>query len=81
VDYILFIQADVTVVPNPNEVQAVRWFSQPALKHFVATAESEGLILTPWFQLIGENFLYKWWNAMPALDGFEDTEVHKLGTH
>jgi isopentenyldiphosphate isomerase len=38
VDYIFFIQKDVTVHPNPIEVKSFRYLTQPELRHFMDSA-------------------------------------------
>jgi isopentenyldiphosphate isomerase len=38
VDYIFFIQKDVTVHPNPIEVKSFRYLTQPELRHFMDNA-------------------------------------------
>jgi len=81
VDHILFIQADVDVKPNPNEVMAVKYVTKSEVQEMVATAEEKGLKITPWFRLIGDNFLYKWWDHLPNVAPFADTVVHKVGPH
>ncbi|KAK6829143.1 hypothetical protein RU639_003420 [Aspergillus parasiticus] len=50
-DYILFIQADVDLAVNRNEVQDFRWVSPEDLKRMFSTP---GLQYTPWFKLICE---------------------------
>ncbi|KAI9359972.1 NUDIX hydrolase domain-like protein [Zopfochytrium polystomum] len=63
-DYIFIIKAAVTVDPSPNEVKSVKYVTKDELKHLFATAKSEGISLTPWFQMIVERFLYKWWDRL-----------------
>eukprot|EP00698_Gefionella_okellyi_P003714 TRINITY_DN13462_c0_g1_i1.p1 TRINITY_DN13462_c0_g1~~TRINITY_DN13462_c0_g1_i1.p1 ORF type:complete len:233 (-),score=51.86 TRINITY_DN13462_c0_g1_i1:421-1119(-) len=80
IDYILFIKRDVDVSPNANEVESVRWVNQEQLKELVSTAEERGVKVTPWFALIGENFLYKWWNDVDTVAKHRDVEtIHRLG--
>ncbi|KAJ1852771.1 isopentenyl-diphosphate delta-isomerase idi1 [Coemansia sp. RSA 1822] len=79
IDYILFIKADVDLAPNPNEVQSIKYVSMDELKQMIATADETGTKLTPWFKLIDENFLYKWWAQLDSLDGAVDHEtIHRL---
>ncbi|KAJ3116065.1 isopentenyl-diphosphate delta-isomerase idi1 [Physocladia obscura] len=67
VDYIFIAQANVEVNPSPNEVKSVRYVTKEELKELFATAESKGILLTPWFRLICESFLYKWWDNLDKL--------------
>ncbi|KAJ2820640.1 isopentenyl-diphosphate delta-isomerase idi1 [Coemansia erecta] len=79
IDYILFIKADVSLAPSPNEVQCVKYVSMDELKHMIATADETGTKLTPWFKLIDTNFLYKWWAKLDDLDQAVDHEtIHRL---
>ncbi|MQL72283.1 hypothetical protein Taro_004607, partial [Colocasia esculenta] len=76
-DYLLFIVRDVELHPNPDEVANVMYVNQDKLKALVkkADAEEDGIKLSPWFRLVVDNFLPKWWdhvekgpnNAMRAM--------------
>ena len=66
IDYILFIEADVTLDVNQNEVQNTRWVSPDELRQMFKDAESQSgkdsaLKYTPWFRLICEGMLFDWW--------------------
>eukprot|EP00128_Syssomonas_multiformis_P005536 Colp12_sorted_trinity150504_noHs@21558 len=78
IDYILFIQKDVTVNPNPNEVKSVRYVTADQLKEFLETAEEKKVPITPWFALIVKKFLYKWWNNLENVDRFTDDVIHRM---
>ena len=66
VDYILFIQADVDLHVNPNEVQATQYVSPDELKQLFQRTD---LKFTPWFKLICNSMLFEWWSHLgtPAL--------------
>ncbi|CRG86602.1 isopentenyl-diphosphate delta-isomerase [Talaromyces islandicus] len=59
VDYILFIQADVDVNPNPNEVQDIKYVTPDELKSMFS---DPALKFTPWFKLICNSMLFEWWS-------------------
>ncbi len=61
VDYILFICADVTVNPNPNEIRDHKYVSKQEL---IEMFEAPGNLFTPWFKLIGRDFLFGWWDEL-----------------
>lgn len=61
VDYILFLTADVTVVPNTNEIQAYKYVNKAELQ---AMFQEEGNLFTPWFKLIARDFLFGWWDEL-----------------
>ncbi|XP_064613948.1 isopentenyl-diphosphate Delta-isomerase 1-like [Liolophura sinensis] len=79
IDYILFIQRDVDVVPNLNEVSSYRYVSKEGLKKFVEAADADGILLTPWFKLIVKTFLFKWWDKLDDLKSQEDHKtIHRM---
>ena len=81
VDYILFIQADVDLATNPNEVQATRYVSEDELKTMF---KNDALHFTPWFQLICKSMLFGWWEKLrrnmsrgsSGLFGFELDDIN-----
>ncbi|TIB12692.1 hypothetical protein E3P92_02504 [Wallemia ichthyophaga] len=58
IDYIYFVKKDVSVEVNENEVSDIRWVSVDELKEMLSDGYSQ---FTPWFRIIVENFLFKWW--------------------
>eukprot|EP00045_Choanoeca_perplexa_P013256 m.149414 g.149414 ORF g.149414 m.149414 type:complete len:228 (-) comp16294_c0_seq1:2826-3509(-) len=79
IDYILFLQKDVSFEAVPNEVQATQWVDKDQLKDLMANAEAKGLKITPWFKLIVENFIYKWWDQLETgLDTSEQEKIHHM---
>ncbi|KAJ3135119.1 isopentenyl-diphosphate delta-isomerase idi1 [Geranomyces variabilis] len=79
IDYIFIYKGEVTCAPNPNEVKSVRYVSKAELQEIFANADAKGMLLTPWFQLIVQNFLYKWWDNLDSLKQFKDVDtIHRL---
>ncbi|OZJ03833.1 hypothetical protein BZG36_04308 [Bifiguratus adelaidae] len=81
IDYILFIKRgkaeDVDVKVNPNEVRDVKWVTQDELKAMFADKD---IPMTPWFKLICNTFLFKWWPHLDDIDSQRDEHtIHKLG--
>ena len=70
VDYILFICADVTVNPNPNEIRDHRYVSKQEL---IEMFEAPGNLFTPWFKLIARDFLFGWWDELLVRRGADGT--------
>ena len=62
VDYILFVQANVRCKPNPEEVQDIKYVTLPELQSMMNP--STGLLWSPWFRIIVENFLVHWWKDL-----------------
>uniref|UniRef100_A0A224X480 isopentenyl-diphosphate Delta-isomerase n=1 Tax=Hypericum kalmianum TaxID=473045 RepID=A0A224X480_9ROSI len=82
-DYLLFMVRDVNINPNPDEVAAVKYVNREQLKEILRKADSgeEGLKLSPWFRLVVDNFLFKWWDHVEKGDLKEVADmktVHKL---
>ncbi|GAA5890108.1 hypothetical protein JCM6882_009228 [Rhodosporidiobolus microsporus] len=63
IDYIFFLTLDPETDLNLNEVSAVKWVSKDELEAFFQDPEST---FTPWFKLIAQSFLYKWWDSLLA---------------
>ena len=80
IDYILFVQADVPLNPNPEEVGGVKYVTQKELKEQMEP--SSGLLWSPWFRIIAEQFLPYWWkdlNATLTTNKWVDwTTIHKF---
>ncbi|RGB30408.1 NUDIX hydrolase domain-like protein [Rhizophagus diaphanus] len=81
IDYILFIRGDFTfddIVVNKNEVKAAEFLSLDELREkFNNPGDWK---YTPWFKLICENFLFKWWEKLDDLESSKDVlTIHKLG--
>ncbi|XP_010260544.1 PREDICTED: isopentenyl-diphosphate Delta-isomerase I [Nelumbo nucifera] len=82
-DYLLFIVRDVNVQPNPDEVADVKYVNRNQLKELVRKADAgeEGLKLSPWFRLVVDNFLLKWWDHVEKGTLHEAADmktIHKL---
>ncbi|XP_056155059.1 isopentenyl-diphosphate Delta-isomerase 1 isoform X2 [Lampris incognitus] len=79
IDYILFLQKDVVVNPDPNEIKSHCYVTREELKEMLEQAKREELKITPWFSLIAETFLFKWWDNLQNLKQFMDhNRVHRL---
>ncbi|KAJ3064084.1 isopentenyl-diphosphate delta-isomerase idi1 [Podochytrium sp. JEL0797] len=79
IDYIFFIKADVDLEPSANEVKSVQYVSKDELKQMFETAEANGILMTPWFRLIAENFLYKWWDSLDTVASCaEPNVIHRM---
>lgn len=79
VDYILFLQKDVSFDPNPNEVMSHKYVNQEELKLLLEQGQRGEVKVTPWFRIICDKFLFKWWNSLDDLSSCVDVDiVHKL---
>uniref|UniRef100_A0A7N0ZYI3 isopentenyl-diphosphate Delta-isomerase n=1 Tax=Kalanchoe fedtschenkoi TaxID=63787 RepID=A0A7N0ZYI3_KALFE len=82
-DYLLFIVKDVSVNPNPDEVADIKYVNKEQLRELLRKADAgeEGLKLSPWFRLVVDNFLYKWWDHVEKDTLHEAADmktIHKL---
>lgn len=70
IDYILFLQKNVELKPNPDEVSEVQYIKREFLDEQIQSLDGP---LTPWFELIWKNQLLKlWWDNLNRLKKFED---------
>ncbi|OJI96657.1 hypothetical protein ASPVEDRAFT_48801 [Aspergillus versicolor CBS 583.65] len=78
VDYILFIEADVDLEPNLNEVRDTRYVSETDLKEMFKQSD---LKFTPWFKLICNSMLFEWWSHLgsASLDQYKgETQIRRM---
>ena len=79
IDYILIIQKDISLAPNPNEVMSHRYVSQQELRELLDAASQGKVEVTPWFKIICESFLFKWWDSLSDLSAHVDrTTIHNM---
>ena len=64
VDYILLAVADVTCDLNPNEVSEIRYVAKEELAGLLAEEERGDILLSPWFKLVAQKWLPRWWDAV-----------------
>lgn len=75
IDYILIIKADAKVNANWNEVKDFRYVSKDELKKMF---QDEKLVFTPWFKLICESYLFKWWDDLDALKDSKNDVIDRM---
>ena len=77
-DYILFLQKDVSITPNENEVQEVRYVKQEDFSEFLKELQRKNIPITPWFDLIAHKILPLWWKNLDNLKNFMDHKnIHR----
>ncbi|EFA76790.1 isopentenyl-diphosphate D-isomerase [Heterostelium album PN500] len=64
IDHIVVIKRKIDVTPEPNEVMDYKYVSWEELQEMFAAADRKEIKLTPWFRLIAENHLEKWWKDL-----------------
>ncbi|XP_054160681.1 isopentenyl-diphosphate Delta-isomerase 1-like [Oppia nitens] len=79
IDYALVIQKDVQLNPDPNEVKFYKYLPKDQLLSFLENEEQKGNLVTPWFRLMIDNFLFEWWNNLKDLNKYHDhNNIHRL---
>ncbi|KAK9456159.1 NUDIX hydrolase domain-like protein [Dipodascopsis uninucleata] len=75
IDYILFIRANPSLEPNPNEVKDVKYVTADSLRTMF---EDKDLTFTPWFKLICETYLFDWWNNIDDVSSFREEDIRRM---
>lgn len=81
IDYVLFLQGDFELCPNLNEVKEVRYVTENELKEFIkeASKKDSPILLTPWFMLICDKFLFDWWKSLENVNAIKDEKnIHRF---
>ncbi|KAM8881088.1 isopentenyl-diphosphate Delta-isomerase 1 [Synchiropus picturatus] len=79
IDYILFMQKDVELSPDPNEIKSHCYVTKEELRDMLDKAKRQELKITPWFSLIAETFLFQWWDNLQNLKQFVDHDkIHRM---
>ncbi|XP_042330102.1 isopentenyl-diphosphate Delta-isomerase 1 isoform X3 [Sceloporus undulatus] len=79
IDYILFVKKDVSLNPDPNEIKSYSYVTQEELRKLLEKASQNEVKITPWFKLIAETFLFKWWDNLNNLKRFIDHDkIHRM---
>lgn len=79
IDYILFIKADVSCKPDPDEVKDIKYVTLDGLQKMMKP--SSGLLWSPWFRIIAEKFLVHWWSDLDVTintNRFNDNMIHRF---
>ena len=81
IDYVLFLNGDYHLHSNKNEIKDTRYFTMYELKEFLEEEKdgNSGVLLTPWFKLICDKFLFKWWSNLDKIESFKDHKnIHRF---
>lgn len=83
IDYIFFVQADVELAPNPNEVREVAYLAADEVAELFSTADERGVQVTPWARHIVEQFVFEWWEDLGDAEALarhaDATTIHRMG--
>lgn len=61
---LLFVRKNLTVSPDPTEVKGYHYMTQEELWELLYRAAQGQVKVTPWFRIIAEGFLFKWWDHL-----------------
>lgn len=79
IDYILLVKKNVTLNPDPNEIKSYCYVTKEELEELLEKAAHGEIKITPWFQIIADTFLFKWWDNLNRLNLFIDHEkIHRM---
>lgn len=80
IDYVLFMRKGVSLQPRANEVKDCWYASQDQIRELLQkTSEDPKTLVTPWFKMIADHFLFTWWDSLNDLSRFEnDKEIHRM---
>lgn len=87
IDHILLYRLNagekLTVEPNPEEVEAIRWLGSEELKEAM-NGKGDMPLWSPWFRIINERLLDVWWKDLDAAlntDKYVDvSSIHRFDT-
>ena len=79
IDYVLICQpgCHIDVTPNSNEVSEAKWFSPEEMKGWMRINTNEEVRtekVSPWYRIIHDSFLYKWWESLEDLESVAERE-------
>eukprot|EP00695_Tsukubamonas_globosa_P002703 TRINITY_DN389_c0_g1_i2.p1 TRINITY_DN389_c0_g1~~TRINITY_DN389_c0_g1_i2.p1 ORF type:complete len:139 (-),score=71.56 TRINITY_DN389_c0_g1_i2:65-481(-) len=85
IDHILIMQRDVKLNVNENEIGDYKYVTPEELKQMIEDSKdpSKNLLITPWFEKIAVNFLFKWWAHLKEFgrvpeEDFDHATIHRL---
>lgn len=68
------MKKNVTLNPDPNEIKSYCYVTKEELQELLKKAAGGEVKITPWFQIIADTFLFKWWDNLNRLNLFVDHE-------
>uniref|UniRef100_A0A8D2ASG5 isopentenyl-diphosphate Delta-isomerase n=1 Tax=Sciurus vulgaris TaxID=55149 RepID=A0A8D2ASG5_SCIVU len=77
--YLLLVKKNVTITPDPSEVDSCRYLAQEELEELLDEAARGRARVTPWLRIIAERFLFKWWPYLDEVTQFvEHHKIHRV---
>ena len=75
IDHVLFIKKEVNIEANPNEVKSYCYVDQKRMREILQDAKDGNIVITPWFELLCNKFLFGWWDNINNLDKVKDLKT------
>lgn len=76
IDYMLFLQDDLKLEPNPNEIQTIRYVARDEIDEVLPALDGP---LTPWFKIVYKHRLKLWWDNLDHVERVMDHKtIHRL---
>ncbi|XP_063387726.1 isopentenyl-diphosphate Delta-isomerase 1 isoform X2 [Cydia fagiglandana] len=76
IDHVLFLQSDVKIKPNSDEISEYCFVPKNEFNAFIPTLEGP---ITPWFNMIRRHRLKLWWDNLHRLKELAEPEkIHKF---
>lgn len=75
IDYILFLQKDLPVNPNKEEISEIAYVSKENLDKWMKEVKGP---FTPWFEIIVKSKLRFWWDNLNSLHKCKDNSIHRF---
>lgn len=76
---IFLLPKNVELNPDPNEIKTHCYVSKEEMKELLEKAKRKEVEITPWFSLIADTFLFKWWDDLQNLKKYMDHDnIHRM---
>ncbi|MBZ3883558.1 Isopentenyl-diphosphate delta-isomerase 2 [Sciurus carolinensis] len=77
--YLLLVKKNLTITPDPSELDSYRYLAQEELEGLLDEAARGQARVTPWLRIIAERFLFKWWPYLDEVTQFvEHHKIHRV---
>ncbi|XP_049633479.1 isopentenyl-diphosphate delta-isomerase 2-like [Suncus etruscus] len=75
VAYLLLVRKNLTVKPDPREVKSYHYMNKEQLTELLDRAAKGQERVTPWFRIIAEGFLFRWWEHLTDVSQFVEPDT------
>lgn len=68
IDYIFILRKNLTLNPNPEEVQSIRYVTKEEMRDLLQNQQMHDIKITPWVRLLAKSFLFSYWDNLHNID-------------